>query len=91
MTGSLYLSSSLTGPVEDQAATRQTLPSHNFLDGRLGVTSGPWAAYLTGTNLTNKIAALTIDNTVFAWQTYAITRVSTNQPRTLGVDFQYKF
>ena len=24
-------------------------------------------------------------------QTYAITRVSTNQPRTIGVDFQYKF
>ena len=91
MNGSLYVSSSLTGPVEDQAAVRQTLPSHNFIDGRLGVTSGPWAAYLTGTNLTNKIAALTIDNTVFAWQTYAITRVSTNQPRTLGVDFQYKF
>jgi outer membrane receptor protein involved in Fe transport len=91
LNGSLYISSSLTGPVEDQAAYRQVLPSHNFIDGRLGVSSGPWAAYVTGTNLTNKIAALTIDNTVFAWQTYAITRVSTNQPRTLGLDFQYKF
>jgi iron complex outermembrane receptor protein len=91
LSGSLYVSSSLTGPVEDQAAYRQVLPSHNFIDGRLGVSGGPWAAYITGTNLTNKIAALTIDNTVFAWQTYAITRVSTNQPRTLGVDFQYKF
>ena len=91
LNGSLYLTSSLTGPVEDQAAYRQVLPSHNFIDGRLGITGGNWAAYLTGTNLTNKIAALTIDNTVFAWQTYAITRVSTNQPRTVGVDFQYKF
>ncbi len=91
LNGSLYVSSSLTGPVEDQAASRQVLAAHNFVDGRVGVTSGPWAAYVTGTNLTNKIAALTIDNTVFAWQTYAITRVSTNQPRTLGVDFQYKF
>jgi hypothetical protein len=36
------------------------------------------------TNLTNKIAVLTINNTVFAWQQPTITRVSTNQPRTLG-------
>ena len=55
------------------------------------MSSGPWGAYLYGTNLTNKEAALTINNTVFAWQTYAITRVSTNQPRTIGLDFQYKF
>jgi len=37
------------------------------------------------------LAALTIDNTIFAWQQPTITRVSTNQPRTLGVDFTYKF
>ena len=42
-------------------------------------------------SLTNKVAALTIDNTVFAWQQPTITRVSTNQPRTFGVDFTYKF
>jgi hypothetical protein len=36
------------------------------------------------TNLTNKIAVLTINNPVFAWQQPTITRVSTNQPRTLG-------
>jgi hypothetical protein len=52
---------------------------------------GAWGAYLVGTNLTNKIAALTIDNTTFAWQQPTIIRVSTNQPRTIGVDFQYKF
>ena len=52
---------------------------------------GAWAAYLVGTNLTNKVAALTIDNTTFAWQQPTITRVSTNQPRTIGVDLQYKF
>ena len=52
---------------------------------------GEWAAYLVGTNLTNKVAALTIDNTTFAWQQPTITRVSTNQPRTIGVDLQYKF
>ena len=86
-----HLASSLVGPNQDQAAVRQTLPSYNLVDGRAGIASGPWSASIFGTNLTNKVAEQTINNTVFAWQTYAITRVSTNQPRTIGVDFQYKF
>jgi outer membrane receptor protein involved in Fe transport len=91
LNGMFHLGSSLVGPNEDQAAVRQTLPSYNLVDARMGIASGPWSAALFGTNLTNKVALQTINNTVFAWQTYAITRVSTNQPRTIGVDFQYKF
>jgi outer membrane receptor protein involved in Fe transport len=91
LNGMFHLASSLVGPNQDQAAVRQTLPSYNLVDGRVGVASGPWTAAIFGTNLTNKVAEQTINNTVFAWQTYAITRISTNQPRTIGVDFQYKF
>jgi outer membrane receptor protein involved in Fe transport len=91
LNGMVNVSSSLVGPVRDQAAYPQVLPRYNLVDMRAGVSSGPWAAYVFGTNLTNKVAELTINNTVFAWQTYAITRVSTNQPRTIGLDFQYKF
>jgi iron complex outermembrane receptor protein len=91
LNGLVNVSSSLVGPVRDQAAYPQILPSYNLIDARAGISSGPWAAYVFGTNLTNKMAELTINNTVFAWQTYAITRVSTNQPRTIGLDFQYKF
>jgi outer membrane receptor protein involved in Fe transport len=91
LNGLFHVASSLVGPNQDQAAVRQTLPSYNLIDARAGIASGPWSAALFGTNLTNKVALQTINNTVFAWQTYAITRVSTNQPRTLGVDFQYKF
>jgi outer membrane receptor protein involved in Fe transport len=91
LNGLMSISSSLVGPVRDQAAYPQILPSYNLVDARAGVSSGPWAVALFGTNLSNKQAALTINNTVFAWQTYAITRVSTNQPRTIGLDFQYKF
>ncbi len=86
-----FVSLAMNGNTEDQAAYRQVLPSHNNLDARFTVSGASWSAALFGTNLTNKLAALTIDNTVFAWQTYAITRVSTNQPRTVGVDVQYKF
>jgi outer membrane receptor protein involved in Fe transport len=91
MNGLFHLASSLVGPNQDQAAVRQTLPSYNLVDARVGVSSGPWSAALFGTNLTNKLAYETINNTVFAWQTYAITRVSVNQPRTIGLDFQYKY
>ena len=90
-TGMARVSSSLVGPIQDQAYYRETLPSHNTVDLRAGVFNAHWGAYFVGTNLTNKLAALTIDNTVFAWQQPTITRVSTNQPRTIGVDFTYKF
>ncbi len=91
LTGMFRVSSSLVGPIQDQAYYRETLPSHNTLDLRTGVFTGKWGAYFVATNLTNKLAALTIDNTVFAWQQPTITRVSTNQPRTLGLDFTWKF
>ncbi len=91
LNGMFNVSSSLVGDVRDQAAYPQTLPSYNLVDARAGLGAGSWTAALFATNLTNKEAKLTINNTVFAWQTYAITRVSTNQPRTIGLDFQYKF
>ena len=91
LTGVFHLSSSLVGPSQDQAYYRETLPSHNLVDLKGGVLGNQWGAYLTVTNLTNKLAALTIDNTVFAWQQPTITRVSTNQPRTVGIDLTYKF
>ena len=77
--------------MEDIAYYRETLPSYNLLSARAGIASGPWTAFLVGTNLTDKIARLTIDNTTFAWQQPTITRESTNQPRTIGIDVQYKF
>jgi outer membrane receptor protein involved in Fe transport len=91
LNGFYHVGSALVGPSDDQAAVRQELPSYNLVDARMGVSGGPWSAALFGTNLTNKQAFMTINNTVFAWQTYAITRVSTNQPRTYGLDFAYKW
>jgi iron complex outermembrane recepter protein len=82
---------SYVGPVEDTAYYRQVLGSYGLMDFRMGVGKGVWTASLFGTNLTDKHAALTIDNTVFAWQQPTITRVSTNQPRTIGLAFETKF
>jgi len=91
LNGVFHLADSLIGPINDQAYYREQLPSHNLLDARAGVTAERWGAYFFGTNLTNKVAALTINNTVFAWQQPTITRVSTNQPRTLGLELTYTF
>jgi iron complex outermembrane recepter protein len=82
---------SYVGPVEDTAYYRQVLGAYGLMDFRMGVGKSGWTASVFGTNLTNKHAAMTIDNTVFAWQQPTITRVSTNQPRTIGLAFETKF
>jgi outer membrane receptor protein involved in Fe transport len=89
--GLARISDSYIGPTDDVAYYRETLSPYSLVDGRLGVAKNAWSAFLFGTNLTNKHAAQTIDNTVFAWQQPTITRVSTNQPRTIGLEFMTKF
>jgi outer membrane receptor protein involved in Fe transport len=85
------LAESYVGPVYDTAFYAETLGSYGLMDFRMGVGKERWTASLFGTNLTDKHAGLTIDNTVFAWQQPTITRVSTNQPRTIGLAFETKF
>jgi outer membrane receptor protein involved in Fe transport len=89
--GTARLAESYVGPAEDIAFYRETLSPYGLMDGRIGIAKNAWAAYLFGTNLTNKIAGLTINNTTFAWQQPTITRFSTNQPRTVGLEFETKF
>jgi iron complex outermembrane recepter protein len=85
------LAESYVGPVYDTAYYAETLGSYGLMDFRAGLGKERWTASLFGTNLTDKHAGLTIDNTVFAWQQPTITRVSTNQPRTIGIAFETKF
>jgi|GEM_PF-241475 len=90
--GSFHVSDSMVGPMTDIDFYQNVpVPSHNIVDARAGLLKDKWALYLTGTNLTNKLAALTTNNTTFAWQQPSLARVSTNQPRTIGLDLQYKF
>jgi iron complex outermembrane recepter protein len=79
------------GPSHDVGYYAQEIPPYGLLDGRLGIAKDAWSAFLFGTNLANKRAALTIDNTIFAWQQPDLTRVTTNQPRTIGLEFMTKF
>ena len=91
LNGLFNVSVTTVGSERDQSGYPQILPPYTLTDARAGVSSGPWGVYLFGTNLTNRVVEQSINNTNFAWTTYAITRVSTNQPRTIGLNFQYKF
>ncbi len=85
------LAETYVGQTHDVAYYSETLGSYGLMDFRLALGKSPWQVALFGTNLTDKHAGLTIDNTVFAWQQPTITRVSTNQPRTIGIGFDTKF
>jgi outer membrane receptor protein involved in Fe transport len=85
------IAGSYVGSVADNAFYHLTLPAYSLIGLRSGIDHGTWSAYLFVDNLTDKHAGLTVNNTSFAWQVPSITRVTTNQPRTVGVDLQYRF
>jgi outer membrane receptor protein involved in Fe transport len=67
------------------------LPSYSLVNARLGIGQGAWTADLFCDNLTNKVALITANNTSFQFNIPQVVRYSTNQPRTVGVTFNYKF
>lgn len=82
---------SYVGPSHDVAYYYQELPGYNLVNLRVGISKGHFEGFLFGDNLADKHAPLTINTTSFAVQVPDITRISTNQPRTIGVDFKYRF
>jgi len=80
---------SLVGPQWDVAYAEEQLPSYAITDMRLAISRGRWAATAFASNLTNKMAILTINNTNFIENMPAITRATVNQPRTIGLQFNY--
>ncbi len=80
------------GPVTDEAYFFGIpLPSYSLADARVTVAHGSWSAVLFVTNLTNKVAQITANNTSFQFNVPWIVRYSTNQPRTFGTQVDYKF
>lgn len=67
------------------------LPSYNLVNARAGLARGAWSADLFVDNLTNKVALMTANNTSFQFNIPQLVRYSTNQPRTVGVQANYKF
>ena len=85
------LSATTTGPFYDIDYYVQRLPSYTIANLRLGLAGERWSGFLYLNNLTNKIAALTIDTHSWSSPTPAVQQASVNQPRTVGVELNYKF
>jgi iron complex outermembrane recepter protein len=88
---SARLSNSYVGEQTDIEYTYATLPSYDLIALRFGLVGSKASAYLFADNLTDRRAMLGINTTAFAWTTPSVERVATNQPRTIGLDFNYKF
>ena len=79
------------GALTDEAYTYVRLPGYTLTEARIGFLADRWTVYLTGTNLTNKIAELSANNTSLSSNQPDFTRITTNQPRTVGVQASTKF
>lgn len=79
------------GALTDEAYTYVRLPGYTLVEARVGLVADRWTIYLAGTNLTNKIAELSANNTSFTSNSPDLTRITTNQPRTIGLEATTKF
>lgn len=85
------LADSYVGTSTDVAFTYQQLPAYDIANLRLGAVSKGLSGYFYVDNLTNERAALSVNTTSLSWVSPSTTRVSTNQPRTIGLEAAYKF
>jgi outer membrane receptor protein involved in Fe transport len=68
-----------------------TLPSYTITNFRMILERDKWSGQFFIDNLTNKVALMTANNTSFQFNIPQVVRYSTNQPRTVGVSFNYRF
>ncbi len=84
------LTNSYVSGIQDITFTRNSLPAYDLVALRAGVESGRWSAVLFADNLTNEMALLGNTGALSA-NISILNRVATNQPRTIGVDLNFKF
>lgn len=64
------------------------LPFYDIVRARIGLVRNAWSVYIFCNNLTNRVAYLG-DTHDYALDIPSLTRFATNQPRTVGISFQY--
>jgi len=84
------LTNSYVSGIQDITFTRNSLPAYDLVGLRAGVEARRWSAMLFADNLTNKMALLG-DTGALSANISILNRVATNQPRTIGIDLNYKF
>jgi iron complex outermembrane receptor protein len=67
------------------------LPSYSIANARLILAHDNWQTTLFVDNLANKVALETANNTSFQFNIPQLVRYSTNQPRTVGMQVNYRF
>jgi iron complex outermembrane recepter protein len=84
------LNNSYIDSIQDITYARNTLPAYDLVNSRIGVEADRWSAMFFVDNLTNKVALLS-DTGALSANVPIFNRVATNQPRTFGVDLNYRF
>ncbi|HMK86885.1 MAG TPA: TonB-dependent receptor, partial [Steroidobacteraceae bacterium] len=86
------LADTFVGPSTDEAYFfGLSLPSYNLVNTRFTLAHDPWSANFFVDNLANKIAIVSANNTSFQFNIPEVIRYSTVQPRTFGMQLNYKF
>lgn len=88
---SARLTESYVGRSTDVSLTEQELSPYSLLGTRIGLIGPSWSGYLFVDNLTDKVAQLSVNTTAFSFPIPSLTRVVTNQPRTIGLNLAYRF
>jgi iron complex outermembrane recepter protein len=84
------LDTNYVGSRTDETYSVNTLPSYELTNVRGGVEADHWSAYVFLNNLTDKRAYLN-NATADAINLPTFNRVAVSQPRTVGVDLNYRF
>jgi len=80
------------GPTVDEAFYFGIrLPSYNLVNTRVAMAGDKWSCALFVTNVTDKVAEISSNNTSFQFNIPQVIRYSTNQPRTFGTQIDYRF
>lgn len=85
------ISNSLVGPTHDLAYANYELPSYDIINARIQLITARATYSLFANNVTNTRAQLTSNNTVMDFNIPSLSRVTVNQPVTVGVEFKYRF
>ena len=83
-------SNSFVGSSQDLTYARNTLPSYDLVDARIGMEGDRWTATLFVDNLTNR-KALYSNTGALSANVQIFNRAATVQPRTFGTDLTFKF
>ena len=90
LTFTMRADNTYVGSRTDETFSINTLPPYDLTNVRVGVEGGRWSAVLFVNNLADKRALLNnITQDAVNLATY--NRVAVSQPRTVGLDFNYRF